>query len=125
MLNYYGIYPGLIGILILLIFTDFITGFIKAILQKKFCSTLCREGIIKKAATLFVIMIGVLLHVSLLQIGVPVAFKFEILQHQIDMNIPNALSMFYIFYEAASNIENFKAIGVPLPDQLKKLLKRK
>lgn len=119
----YDVNGKLIIILMLLILGDFVTGIIKSCILKNFTSSKCRQGIGKKAGTLFIVCIGIIMHVALKWIGISPTFNFSLLGQIVALNIPNALTIFYVFYEISSNIENFIQMGVPVPSFIESIMK--
>jgi toxin secretion/phage lysis holin len=94
-----------IGVLVFLMFSDIITGFLKAFVKKAVASTISRQGVSIKLGML--IALGLCVAIQPYAGGVPLA----------DIG-----SVFFIYTEALSIIENLGEIGVPLPPRLKEVL---
>lgn len=104
-----GGWNAVLGILVLLIGIDYVTGFIKGISYKELSSEIGAKGLIKKAAIFIVI----------------------ILAHQIDTVASSSTPLFktmtcyfYISNEGLSIIENLNALDVPLPSFITNVLKK-
>lgn len=105
-----GGWDSVLKILAVLIVVDYISGLMKAALNKDLASDIGYKGLLKKAAIFIVV----------------------ILAHQLDLTIPQEnplfrtmVCYFYIANEGISITENIALLGVPLPgglvDALKKL----
>lgn len=82
---------------------DFITGFLKAIMQKNFQSNVVWEGVIKKIAILCVVVLATVLDV-MLNNSAPIIQKIVIYA--------------YIFMEIKSNYGNLKQCNIKIPETL-------
>lgn len=85
---------------------DIFTGFIKAWSTKTFSSKKMRFGLSKKVGEIAIIVIGELLSFSL---GLP---KY----------LMQGISIYIIFMETISILENAEKMGVPLPKQFSEML---
>lgn len=85
---------------------DIVTGLIYAWSSKSFQSTKMRSGLAKKAGEAVIIVIGEL---CLWALHFPDA-------------IMTGISVYIIFMEFMSIIENLDKLGVPLPDRIKKVI---
>ncbi len=104
-----GGWDSVLKILAVLIIIDYITGIIKALINKELTSDIGWVGLMKKAAIFLVV----------------------ILAHQLDLTIPQENPIFrtmacyfYIANEGISITENIAVLGVPLPEWLVKTLKK-
>jgi len=95
--------------LVALIALDIGGGLIQAFYERKLNSSVMRKGLIRKSGYFAAIALGVLVDRSLFQ-GAP-GFRTLILSY-------------LCINEALSVVEHLAAIGVPLPDQLKRALER-
>ena len=87
---------------------DYITGVLRAIVEKKLSSQIGAQGIAKKVALFLVVGIGHLIDTYLINsTGAP---------------LRTAVIFFYIANEGISLLENATAIGLPVPDKLKDVL---
>ena len=84
---------------IALIGLDVITGLIKAFVQEDFQSAKMRSGFGKKMGEIILLMIGELLTYSL---ALPPVVVYGV-------------SLYLTFMEFMSNLENLRALGVPMP----------
>lgn len=89
--------------LLLAIVLDYITGILKAIYKKNLNSTISRKGIIKKCGYLFIIILATL---------------FDRLINDQTMAIRTLVIYFFFSNEAISILENWGALGLPLPKRL-------
>ena len=81
---------------------DVLTGLTKAFVRKDFQSTKMRSGFGKKIGEIAVLVIGELISYAL---GLPRV-------------IMSGISLYLVFMELMSNIENLSDLGVPLPKKL-------
>jgi toxin secretion/phage lysis holin len=102
-----GGFDGMIYALVAFMAVDYITGFLRGILEKKLSSRIGARGIVKKV-TMFLI-VGVA-HLA-----------DEYLLHSGDA-LRTAVLFFYISNEGISLLENAAAIGLPIPTKLKDVL---
>lgn len=87
---------------------DYITGVLRAIVEKQLSSRIGAHGIAKKAAIFLVVGVGHLIDFYLLgSNGSP---------------LRTAVIFFYIANEGISLMENATAIGLPVPERLKEVL---
>jgi toxin secretion/phage lysis holin len=104
---YLGGLDGLLYALIAFAVVDYITGVLRAVVEKNLSSRIGAKGIAKKVAIFLVVGIGHLADVYLLGDGGAVR---------------SAVIFFYIANEGVSLLENATAIGLPVPEQLKNAL---
>ncbi len=104
-----GGWDSVLKILAVLIAIDYITGLMKAGLNKDLASEIGYKGLLKKAAIFIVV----------------------ILAHQLDLIIPQSnplfrtmVCYFYIANEGISITENIALLGVPLPGGLVEALRK-
>ncbi|GAA8615369.1 hypothetical protein oki184_13750 [Helicobacter pylori] len=103
------IYSGnkvFIYLLLIMIFIDIFTGILKAIINGNLWSHKAITGYVKKIAYLCVILVANTLDIIF----------------RLDGILINSSVLFLILTEATSIIENADAIGVPVPEMLKKRL---
>lgn len=101
------IYSGnkvFIYLLLIMIFIDIFTGILKAIINGNLWSHKAITGYVKKIAYLCVILVANTLDIIF----------------RLDGILINSSVLFLILTEATSIIENADAIGVPVPEMLKK-----
>ncbi len=89
--------------LIVLIVIDYLTGVIKAIIDKNLSSKIGIKGILKKFGYIFVVMVSVL---------------FDYMVGDKQSAIRTLTIYFFISNEAISILENWAKIGLPLPKKL-------
>ena len=105
---YLGGVDGFLYALIAFAVVDYITGVLRAIVEKKLSSRIGAHGIARKVALFLVVGIGHLIDAYLLGgTGAP---------------LRTAVIFFYIANEGVSLLENTAAIGLPVPDKLKDVL---
>lgn len=105
---YLGGMDGFLYALITFVAVDYITGVLRAIVEKQLSSRIGAHGIAKKVAIFLVVGIGHLIDFYLLGgDGAP---------------LRTAVIFFYIANEGVSLLENATAIGLPIPDKLKDVL---
>ncbi len=105
---YLGGMDGFLYALAAFVVVDYITGVLRAIVEKKLSSRIGAHGITKKVALFLVVGIGHLIDTYLLGgEGAP---------------LRTAVIFFYIANEGVSLLENATAIGLPVPDKLKDVL---
>ena len=97
----------LLILLIVFVILDYLSGVLRAISEKKLSSTVGFRGISRKVLTF--VMVG--------------------LAHQIDKNaigsgsmLRSAVIFFYLSNEGLSLIENASQLGLPIPEQLRRIL---
>ena len=103
----FGTWTPLMGVLLVLIALDIITGITKGFYDKALRSRKMHQGMIRKAMIFAVLILANMIDISLFG-GLPVA-KTGILS-------------FYIGMEGLSILENLGQMGVPLPAFIKKYL---
>lgn len=99
----FGGFDSLFFSLLIVMFIDYITGLCKAVHDKKLNSTIGLKGILKKLGYLIIIILATL---------------FDRLIHDDSMAIRTLVIYFFISNEAISILENWGAIGLPLPKKL-------
>lgn len=87
---------------------DFLTGYLGAWIKNNVISSRMREGLVKKVGEILILLIGKLFEYGM---GLP-------------QYLMNCISFYIIFMELISVIENLDTIGVPVPNFLKKSLKK-
>lgn len=105
---YLGGLDGFLYALIAFVVVDYITGVLRAIVEKKLSSRIGAHGIAKKVALFLIVGIGHLIDTYLLGgTGTP---------------LRTAVIFFYIANEGVSLLENAAHIGLPVPEKLKDTL---
>ena len=105
---YLGGMDGFLYTLIAFVAVDYITGVLRAIVEKRLSSRIGAKGIAKKVVLFLVVGIGHLIDTYLLGgQGAP---------------LRTAVIFFYIANEGVSLLENAAAIGLPVPERLKDVL---
>lgn len=102
-----GGFDKLVNTLLLFMLMDYLTGIMKAIINKKVSSEVSFKGIFKKILILFMIA----------------------LSHEIDILLESTgirymVVTFYIINEGISIIENASIIGLPIPKKIKETLEK-
>lgn len=106
--GYLGGMDSFLYALIAFVVVDYITGVLRAIVEKKLSSRIGSQGIAKKVALFLVVGIGHLIDTYMISgAGSP---------------IRTAIIFFYIANEGISLLENATAIGLPVPKQLSNIL---
>ena len=100
-----GGYDTLLITLIIFVVMDYLTGVMKAIIEKKLSSSVGFKGIFKKILIFFLIGISVRIDLLLNDIGI----RYIVI-------------MFYLINEAISILENAGKMGLPLPPKLNEIL---
>lgn len=103
----FGSWTPLLGVLLVLIGVDIITGIAKGFYKKSLRSRTMSQGMIRKAMIFFVIILANMIDVAMFD-NVPVAKTGAVL--------------FYIAQEGLSIIENLAQMDTPLPEFIKKYL---
>ena len=103
----FGTWDTALAILILFMVLDYLTGVIRAYINKELSSDIGLKGIARKAVIFIVLIVAVALD-RLLGTG---NWLFRTL-----------VCYFYIANEGLSLIENCGALGLPIPDKLKEAL---
>lgn len=98
---------GFLYALIAFVAADYVTGVMRAILDKKLSSAIGARGIFKKVLIFVLVAIGHTLDARLLGSGAA---------------IRTAVIFFYISNEGVSLLENAAAIGLPIPEKLRETL---
>lgn len=105
---YLGGLDGFLYTLIAFVAVDYITGVLRAIVEKQLSSRIGAHGIAKKVAIFLVVGVGHLIDFYLLgSAGAP---------------LRTAVIFFYIANEGISLLENATVIGLPVPEKLKDVL---
>jgi toxin secretion/phage lysis holin len=107
---YLGGLDGFLYALIAFVVVDYITGVLRAIVEKQLSSRIGAKGIAKKVAIFLVVGVGHLADAYLFG-GEGAALR-------------TAVVFFYIANEGVSLLENATAIGLPVPDKLKDVLQQ-
>ena len=102
-----GGFDGFIYALIAFMVVDYITGVLRAILEKKLSSRIGARGIIKKVTIFLIVGVAHLVDVYLLYDGGALRM---------------AVIFFYISNEGVSLLENAASIGLPVPEKIKNAL---
>lgn len=105
---YLGGLDGFLYALIAFVVVDYITGVLRAVVEKKLSSRIGAHGIAKKVAIFLVVGIGHLIDTYLLG-GTSAPLR-------------TAVIFFYIANEGVSLLENATSIGLPVPEKLKDIL---
>lgn len=100
-----GGFDNIINTLLIFIIMDYITGIMKAIINKRLSSEIGFKGIFKKVLILFMIAVSNQLDII---------FKMP--------GIRYIVITFYIINEGISIIENASLIGLPIPKKIKQTL---
>lgn len=103
----WGELDGLLLALLIFIAADYVTGVIKAVMQKKLSSEIGFKGLLRKALIMIIVGIANVLDVYVLKNG-PI-FR-------------SGACLFYIANEGISIMENVAEMGVPFPKKLKEKL---
>ncbi len=98
---------GLLYTLITFIITDYITGFMCAIVERRLSSEVGFRGIFKKVVILMIVGIANLIDVNVLTQGAVVR---------------TAVIFFYLSNEGVSILENAGRLGLPIPKKLRQIL---
>jgi len=99
---------GFLYVLIAFVVVDYITGVLRAVVEKKLSSRIGAHGIAKKVALFLVVGIALMIDTYLLGgTGSP---------------LRTAVIFFYIANEGVSLLENATAVGLPVPEKLKDVL---
>ena len=100
---------GLLIALILFAVTDYITGFMCAVADKKLSSAVGFKGICKKVLILMLVGVANILDVHVVGQG---------------SALRGAVIAFYLSNEGLSLLENAAYIGLPIPDKLREILEQ-
>jgi toxin secretion/phage lysis holin len=101
-----GGFDGLLYALVAFVIIDYITGIMVAVLEKKLSSSIGFKGIFKKVLIFTFVGIGHIVDIYILQNG---------------SAIRTAVIFFYLSNEGLSIVENAAKIGLPVPENLKKV----
>jgi len=104
-----GGFDGYLYTLLGLILIDYLTGLVLAAAKRQVSSQIGFVGIMKKMLILVMVALGHLLDVNLLGSGAA---------------LRTAVIFFYAANEGISITENLAALGFPMPQQLKRVLKQ-
>lgn len=105
----FGTWDAAIGVLIVLMVLDYITGVLNGYLTKTLNSEVGFKGLLKKFLILVVMIIAVMLD-RLMNTG--------------DWIFRTLVCYFYIANEGISLLENISLMGVPIPDKIKDALEQ-
>lgn len=94
--------------LLILMVLDYVTGICKAIINKELNSTIGAKGIVKKVGYLIIVALGVLLDGITGETGV----------------IRSIVIYFFVANEGISIVENWGAMGLPLPKKITEVLEK-
>lgn len=100
-----GGFDDILVLLLSLIVTDYLTGLLVAIKQKKLSSEVGMLGIVKKVIILILIFVG---------------YRLDVALHTSFMR--NMVVFFFVSNEGISLLENTAHLGVPYPPKLKSIL---
>lgn len=105
----FGTWDAAIGVLIVLMVLDYITGVVYAYVNKNINSEIGFKGLLKKCLVLVVLIVAVMLD-RLLNTG--------------DWVFRTLVCYFYIANEGISLLENISKLGVPIPAKIKDALEQ-
>lgn len=105
----FGQVDGVLFALVVFVSIDYLTGLMAAIVEKKLSSRIGFRGIFKKIVLFFLVAVGHIIDTRLIQTGT---------------SIRTAIIFFYLSNEGLSILENAVRIGLPIPRQLKLILKQ-
>ena len=106
---FWGGCDGLIYALITFVVIDYITGVMCAIVSKNLSSEIGFKGLFRKV--LIFMLVGIANVIDMQIIGAGSALRVAVI-------------FFYLSNEGISILENAAFLGVPIPDELKKVLKQ-
>lgn len=104
-----GGFDGFIYALIAFVIIDYITGVMRAVMEKALSSETGARGIFKKVLIFTLVGVGHIIDSQVLGGG---------------NAIRTAVIFFYLSNEGISILENVVAIGLPIPDKLKEVLEQ-
>lgn len=104
---FFGHGDGLLTALVVFVIADYVSGVLRAIVEKKLSSAIGSKGIAKKIAIFILVGIAHMLDVQIIGQG--------------DV-IRNAVIFFYVSNEGVSILENSVALGLPVPKKLSDVL---
>ncbi|HEM3512573.1 phage holin family protein [Streptococcus suis] len=105
----FGKVDGFVFALVVFVCIDYMTGLMAAVVEKKLSSRIGFKGIFKKIVLFFLVAVGHIIDTRLIQTGT---------------SIRTAIIFFYLSNEGLSILENTVRIGLPIPKQLKIILKQ-
>ena len=105
----FGPWDALLVALLAVIVLDYLTGVAVAAVQRTLSSAVGWRGLLKKAVILLIVCLGTLL---------------DRLLEDSNGAVRAAVCLFYIANEGLSVLENAGALGLPLPETLKRALAR-
>lgn len=114
-----GGYDAIFSMLLVLVFSDIITGFIRACYNKEISSKVLRRGLVNKILYILFIWIGVLADNVLYDITgsyITIADNTFLIR--------DVIVIYLILEELISVLENAVNIGLPVPDWLRSILKQ-
>ena len=101
---------GLVYALITLVIVDFIAGVMKGIAEKELSSQICARGIFKKIMVLLLVGVANIIDIYLIRSD--------------GSTFRSAVIFFYLANEGISILESACALGLPVPENLKEILKQ-
>lgn len=104
---FFGHGEGLLTALVAFVVADYLSGVLRAIVEKKLSSSIGSKGISKKVAIFILVGIAHMIDVQIIGEGEA---------------IRNAVIFFYISNEGVSILENSVALGLPVPQKLRNVL---
>ena len=104
-----GEWDGLLLALALFMVVEYLTQILVAILNKKISSEISFCGIAKKVSIIFLVMVGNVIDVLIIQNG---------------SIIRTAVIFFYLSNEGITILENVAILGLPIPQKLKDILEQ-
>ena len=102
-----GELDGFLFALVVFVMADFITGVMRAILEKRLSSTMGMQEIFQKILIFVMVSLAHMLDEQLTGSGAA---------------IRTAVIFFYIANEGVSLLENVTAVGLPVPDKIRQVL---
>lgn len=114
-----GGYDAIFSMLLVLVFADIVTGFIKALYNKEISSKALRRGLVNKVLYILLIWIGVLADKVLYDMTgsyITIAEKTFLIR--------DVIVIYLILEELISVLENAANIGLPIPAWLRSVLKQ-
>ena len=104
-----GGFDGFLYALVAFVVVDYITGVMRAFVEKKLSSEIGARGVFKKVLVFTLVGVGHILDHHVLGVG---------------SAIRTAVIFFYLSNEGFSILENVVAIGLPVPEKLKAVLEQ-
>lgn len=102
-----GGFDGFLYALLILVITDYLTGFMVAVIERKLSSQIGFRGIFKKVLIFTFVGIGHVIDSEIIGDGSAVR---------------TAVIFFYMSNEGISIIENSAKIGLPVPEKIRKVI---